>query len=420
MAQALDTVVLLRPAAGETTPPIVVRQDDELGILALGECDQPGPDGEAAVHLVLNTLCNQLELHQEQIEGFREHPDDATRAVLLEALEEALGRAGGELYMFSRRRRGRLGVGVEVIMPLGREVFLGHVGPGGTYLLRRDLLHRLAQGRRAPRVGGPPAESRWTQPLQEPALLGRDSKVDVEIMVFEAWPGDRLALVSRAVAERLGDADVRTLLACLEPAQALRGLLHMARERGAVGALGALVAQVPGRAEALDADLIDLLPVLASMPLLAWCSREELLDVAAVARPQRVAAGEKIFGQGDLGNEFYLLVSGEVSVVSEGTGLARLGPGSTFGEMAILDQPERSATVSALVASDLLVIPREAFFALLKSDPTLAVKLLWNLLLRVSGNLRRTTAQMAGLVSGSLAAEVGEEDEPTAEVTGAT
>ncbi len=417
MTADLLTHAQLAPAPGESTPPIVVRSDAELGLLALGECTMGGADGEAAVHLVINAVSNHVELSSGELAAYRERPTDELRTRLLQALEEAVLRAGKELFLFARRRSGNIAVGLEVLLRAGSEVFAAHVGRGGIYLVRRDLLHRLARGRSPQRISGPPTGSRWDDPSDEPVLLGRDSQVKVQTLIFEVWPGDHLALLTSGLANRLDDADIRTLLAVLEPDQAARGLLHMARERGAPGPLGAYLARVPGRPEQVSESVVSLLPVLGRIPLLNWCNREELLDVAAVAHPVRMARGDTIFSEGEKGAELYLLVHGDVSVVRDGAGIAHMGPGSTFGEMALLDQSVRSASVEALTDGELLVITRDAFFTLLKSNPSLAVKLLWNLLLAVSHNLRRTTAMMSGLVSGTMHPEYGEEDDdPTLQV----
>ena len=63
----------------------------------------------------------------------------------------------------------------------------------------------------------------------------------------------------------------------------------------------------------------------------------------------------------------------------------------------MLDEPNRSATVVAVEDTELLLITREAFFHLLKRDPTLAVKVLWNMLLRLSSHLRTTSEKLSRL-----------------------
>jgi CRP-like cAMP-binding protein len=67
--------------------------------------------------------------------------------------------------------------------------------------------------------------------------------------------------------------------------------------------------------------------------------------------------------------------------------------------MAMLDEPTRSASAVAVCDTELLLISRETFFGLLMGNPTLAVKILWNMLLKLSDNLRRTTTVLADVAS---------------------
>ena len=86
-------------------------------------------------------------------------------------------------------------------------------------------------------------------------------------------------------------------------------------------------------------------------------------------------AGEIVFRQGDLGDQLYMILSGEAEVVRAGDGgetaLARLGPGEYFGEAALLGSVPRGATVSAVTAMDVLTLPRGDFQALVGSLPEL-------------------------------------------------
>ena len=68
------------------------------------------------------------------------------------------------------------------------------------------------------------------------------------------------------------------------------------------------------------------------------------------------------------------IVSGEVEVRRKGRKVATLGPGTFFGEMALLSQAPRSATVTALTPLDVLVITDRAFVALLDRMPEIWLK----------------------------------------------
>jgi NADH dehydrogenase len=86
--------------------------------------------------------------------------------------------------------------------------------------------------------------------------------------------------------------------------------------------------------------------------------------------------GEVIFRQGDRGDRLYIIVDGEVEVVKEelGTGeitLARRGPGECFGEMALVSDKPRMATVRSRTSLNVLTMDREAFHGLFAHFPPL-------------------------------------------------
>ena len=72
--------------------------------------------------------------------------------------------------------------------------------------------------------------------------------------------------------------------------------------------------------------------------------------------------GQEVFHQGDLGDRIYSILAGAAEVVQESSGretvLARLGPGELFGEMALLDQTTRGATIRCLEPLDVWSLPK--------------------------------------------------------------
>ncbi|WP_372682096.1 cyclic nucleotide-binding domain-containing protein [Desulfosarcina sp.] len=100
------------------------------------------------------------------------------------------------------------------------------------------------------------------------------------------------------------------------------------------------------------------------------------------------APGETIFREGEPGDAMYLIVSGSVGVSKGETHASRLigtiGPGDFFGEMAIIADMPRSAAVTALEPTDLIVIDRKQFLASLENQPELAVAIIKTLIFRLS------------------------------------
>ncbi|MBI3128075.1 MAG: cyclic nucleotide-binding domain-containing protein [Candidatus Tectomicrobia bacterium] len=95
--------------------------------------------------------------------------------------------------------------------------------------------------------------------------------------------------------------------------------------------------------------------------------------------------GKKVFSQGELGNTFYLVVSGEVRIMVENTEVARLGPGQVFGEMAILEEAPRNATALALGNTLLFSISRSV---LATRAPVLGFKVVVGMARQLSVKLR--------------------------------
>jgi CRP-like cAMP-binding protein len=111
--------------------------------------------------------------------------------------------------------------------------------------------------------------------------------------------------------------------------------------------------------------------------LFSECTDDELERIAALAHSTRVPAGHVVVREGDEGGEFFVMVDGRTRVTVEDQPVADLGPGSFFGEMALLDGGERVATVTAATDLELLVLHREEFNEMLAMTmPTVAPKLL--------------------------------------------
>jgi len=139
------------------------------------------------------------------------------------------------------------------------------------------------------------------------------------------------------------------------------------------------------------------LELIGRLPLFATLTDDELADVAAVAEPVRFGADETVFREGDHSNSCYLITSGHASAVREhrdgrAITLARFGPGDLFGELAMLDDQRRSATIKALDELDVIAIGGAEMRRLLREHPDIAVKMITNL----AQKLRLTNERLAG------------------------
>jgi CRP/FNR family cyclic AMP-dependent transcriptional regulator len=106
------------------------------------------------------------------------------------------------------------------------------------------------------------------------------------------------------------------------------------------------------------------------------CTSKELATLASNATKVSVLGGKVLAKEGDLGREFFVLLSGKVEASRNGVVLRTMGPGSFFGEMALLDRQPRTATVTATEPCELLVLTTQAFVGVIDTMPSVDRKML--------------------------------------------
>jgi CRP-like cAMP-binding protein len=116
--------------------------------------------------------------------------------------------------------------------------------------------------------------------------------------------------------------------------------------------------------------------LISNVPLFSNCSKRELGLVAAISDEISPAAGTTLTVEGKPGREFCIVVDGEVEVSQKGRRLRLLSAGDFFGEIALVLDAPRSATVKAVGPVRLLVVDRNAFRRLLGESPSIQGKVL--------------------------------------------
>ncbi|RLT57899.1 MAG: Crp/Fnr family transcriptional regulator [Chloroflexi bacterium] len=139
--------------------------------------------------------------------------------------------------------------------------------------------------------------------------------------------------------------------------------------------------------------------ILRTVPLLRGLTETQLVDMGRLARTHRFDREEIVFLQGDPGDSVHVILNGEVKVVVTSRAgheaiLAFLGEGESFGEMSLLDDLPRSATIQATAPTTTLSLRKTEFHRLLRDAPDVSLRLLRALArrLRESGMLVQDAA----------------------------
>lgn len=128
----------------------------------------------------------------------------------------------------------------------------------------------------------------------------------------------------------------------------------------------------------------DRLQRIKNLPIFTGCTKQELEEIDRLTDEVSVPAGRVLMQQGELGQEFALIISGEADVVRDDVVIATLGPGDYFGEVALLDAVARTASVIARTDMELEVLDRRGFNTLLDDLPQLSRSILKGLAQRLA------------------------------------
>lgn len=120
----------------------------------------------------------------------------------------------------------------------------------------------------------------------------------------------------------------------------------------------------------------DYLDHLRKVPLFSHLKDKELETISKGSTEIKVHAGKKIADQGSLGQEAFLILSGEVEVERNGTKIAELSAGQVAGELALLDHGLRTASLVCKTDCDVLVVDSRHFRGILEGSPALMMQLL--------------------------------------------
>lgn len=148
-----------------------------------------------------------------------------------------------------------------------------------------------------------------------------------------------------------------------------------------------------------DQEQVRRVELLSHAPVFAGLPRRFLGRLAAQLFEKHYEAGDLVFSEGDPGNALFVVLEGSVAITRassrEEKTLHVMDAGSSFGELALIDDLPRSASARVVQASRLLILYRSNFDALVAGDRAIAMAVMRNLLRTLAAYVRRTNAILA-------------------------
>lgn len=122
---------------------------------------------------------------------------------------------------------------------------------------------------------------------------------------------------------------------------------------------------------------------LKRAPLFEGLSRKELVALARVTEDLEIPEGGVLCREGDIGQEFFVIVDGEIDITRKGRRLAKRGGGDFVGEIALVEETPRVATVTAKTPLRVFVLTRRDFRHMIDENPSVERKVMRALARRV-------------------------------------
>lgn len=362
--------------------------------------------GEIASAMAVHTVRDIVADARDVLDAIDES-DASSHMEVCTLLEYAVHRACETIYEKARLEPEKKGMGTTlvVLLLLRERGYIAYVGDSRIYLLRGGIVYQLTedhslsnelirQGKlRADEIDESPYAKLKTAMTR---AVGPSENVEVDTLDFDMIPGDAFLLCSDGLYEYVGDEDITRVLGNGELDKAPGRFVDIANSKGGKDNITAMTITVEGNAGDSEraAEVNRTLETLRQVPLCRDLSHQQLVRMMNMTSIVHVAGGQDVFREGDDGDQLFVIVSGAVEMRSGETPVAHCGPGDHFGEMALLDSSPRSATARAVEPTKLLAVSRSDFYQVLRKEPPLAVKLLWNFLSVLAQRLRRTTSDL--------------------------
>ena len=385
--------------------------DSELGLYIV--CDGMGGHaaGEVASAHAVKAVQRVLMENRTILDDARKDNGAEAREKLSSVCELAVNTACSEIFTMAITDHGKAGMGTTLVMMLvvGGKGVMAHVGDSRLYMVRAGQIHQFSEDHsytsEMVKRGKMTREQARSSPYANviTRAVGIQKNVQVDTLVFDIIPGDTFLLCSDGLHGYYDDPnDLAETLSNSDTNKIPDILINTANTRGGKDNITAVILRAMADEgdkvlEVARASEVNLkLDTLKKIPLFRYLTYQELVKVLNITYLETYDAGAEIIKEADSGEELYVILAGKVLVSRSGQEIVELHPGIHFGEMALVDQSPRSATVTAREATRLLVVQRRSFYTLIRKEPVLAVKLLWSFVQVLSRRLRETNEQLSG------------------------
>jgi serine/threonine protein phosphatase PrpC len=367
--------------------------DGQNGVFVVADGVGGRAAGEIASALTIQVFEEAIPGLKIKLDAYATQPIWEVRNQVLVHLEQICQNASKTVYDASARldKKGMTTTVVMMAVSSGT-AFLAHVGDSRAYLIRDGLIQQLTEDHsmvnelvRSGQMSYEDAsKSQYRNVITR--AIGLYPTVQADVMSIDILPGDRVVLCSDGLSDPVELAKIEAIGCRDDVNTATEALVNAALLAGAPDNITVAVVEPDATPQAeaarARAEVMENLFLFATLPFNAR------LRVARICEARSVRPGEVLATEGDADSAMYIIVQGQVEVIQHNNTIATLDSGHHFGEMSLIDERPRSATVISKGPGSVMVIRRTAFLSLCQREPGLGNKVLMALATSLVQRLR--------------------------------
>ncbi len=380
--------------------------DAPLGLFAVADGMGGHAAGEIASARATEVVRQHIAANRQVLKDFGRDPSQSNRAAAASLVELAIQRACAEIYKMAVTDSSKRGMGTTLVCLVagGNKGVIGHVGDSRVYLIRNGQCHRLtedhtlvaAQLKAGTINKDQAATSQYRNVITR--AVGIQESVQVDTLIVDLLPGDTFLLCSDGLHTYVGDEEMVPVISKASASELPKTMIALANDRGGKDNITAVVVNVMGEGMAGTEESLEAqsrMEALRKISLFRHLTYKEQTAVLSLASTRAFPAGQEVVSEGQPGDELFVVIRGQVSVEKSGVAIAELKAGGHFGEMGLIDNAPRSATVRTLEPTRVMVISRPDLMNLMKRESILAVKMLWSFVQVLSDRLRTANSELS-------------------------
>jgi serine/threonine protein phosphatase PrpC len=365
--------------------------DKNLNLFIVADGMGGHASGEVASAIAVHTIRDVVFAERDLLTQYTDF-DATAQMELCTLLEYAVHSASARIFHKAQQEPEKRGMGTTVValLVIGQRGFIAYVGDSRIYLSRNGVVYPLTEDHSLMneliRSGKVQANEFASSPYANfknamTRAVGVYEHVEVDILDFEILPGDAFLLCSDGLYDYLEDAEIARSLGLSNIEEIPGKFIDMANSRGGKDNVTALVVQIqPDENSATRAAQLNFtVETLRRIPLMDQLTYQQLCKIMNIARMHPLRTGEIVCREGTAGADLYAVLEGSVTLSRGGNPTTTIQAGGSFGEADMTLGETSRATAIADKPGKLLKIGRKDILEVLRRDPPLATKLLWNL-----------------------------------------